>query len=413
MRLMPAVVPPPRPYNVSELFWPAIALPTITFALLYALAVPRGAVHPRPRRAPPARPAERPPGPHRDRRGRAHLLRRCSSLAGGQDIWAQQLDVSLSAVLWTFRVLVFVLPVVFGVFTYKFCRDLERHRHAARAAAAAEPPIGPNEPPSIDVSTGTGRRHRHRRHRPRRVGSTGCGAPGSGSSSCSCCAAPAPDASVCDAERRRPGFTGPDHRVGALAMDDRELAAPGAALARLVEQLGEQSALDGVAGAAPRTRRRGHRQRTRQGRAQRHVARATRCTRCSPTSRSASGPRRSLSTSSADGTRAGRPPAWSRGACSRRLPDRGHRRVRLVGRDGSEPARRLRARGGEHDRVALLRRVVGGAQARPPLARRRARTGGRDRGDGGRLPGRSPAAGAPGSASTTPRSGTRRPSGRR
>ena len=46
----------------------------------------------------------------------------------------------------------FVLPVVFGAFTYKVCRDLERHRHAARAAAAAEPPIGPNEPPSIDVS---------------------------------------------------------------------------------------------------------------------------------------------------------------------------------------------------------------------------------------------------------------------
>jgi hypothetical protein len=58
----------------------------------------------------------------------------------------------LSAVLWTFRVLVFVLPVVFGAFTYKFCRDLERHRHAARAAAAAEPPIGPNEPPTTEIS---------------------------------------------------------------------------------------------------------------------------------------------------------------------------------------------------------------------------------------------------------------------
>ena len=32
-------------------------------------------------------------------------------------------------------------------------------------------------------------------------------------------------------------------------MDDRELAAPGEALSRLVAQLGEQSALDGVAGA--------------------------------------------------------------------------------------------------------------------------------------------------------------------
>jgi hypothetical protein len=42
---------------------------------------------------------------------------------------------------------VFVLPVLFGAFTYKLCRDLERHRHAARAAAAAEPPIGPNVEP--------------------------------------------------------------------------------------------------------------------------------------------------------------------------------------------------------------------------------------------------------------------------
>jgi len=50
---------------------------------------------------------------------------------------------------------VFVLPVVFGAFTYKFCRDLERHRHAARVAAEAEPPIGPNEPPPAEVSPAT------------------------------------------------------------------------------------------------------------------------------------------------------------------------------------------------------------------------------------------------------------------
>ena len=53
--------------------------------------------------------------------------------------------MSLSSVLWTFRILVFVLPVLFGAFTYKLCRDLERHRHAARVAATAEAPIARND----------------------------------------------------------------------------------------------------------------------------------------------------------------------------------------------------------------------------------------------------------------------------
>jgi hypothetical protein len=37
--------------------------------------------------------------------------------------------------------------VVTGAFTYKLCRDLERHRHAARVAATAEPPVAANEQP--------------------------------------------------------------------------------------------------------------------------------------------------------------------------------------------------------------------------------------------------------------------------
>jgi hypothetical protein len=53
--------------------------------------------------------------------------------------------VSLSSVLWTFRILVFVLPVLFGAFTYKLCHDLERHRHAARVAESAEVPIARND----------------------------------------------------------------------------------------------------------------------------------------------------------------------------------------------------------------------------------------------------------------------------
>jgi hypothetical protein len=69
-------------------------------------------------------------------------------LAGGQDIWAQRLNVALSSVTWTFRILVFTLPLVAGLFTWKLCRDLHRGRHTAREEAAAVPPIGPRERPS-------------------------------------------------------------------------------------------------------------------------------------------------------------------------------------------------------------------------------------------------------------------------
>jgi hypothetical protein len=137
-------------YNVSEIFWPAIALPTFTFVMLYLWPfVEQRVTHDHAEHHVLERPSER---PMRSALGVVVLtFYAVLLLAGGQDIWAQQLDVSLSSVLWTFRVLVFVLPVIFGAFTYKLCRDLERHRHAARAAAAAEPPIGPNEEPVTEA----------------------------------------------------------------------------------------------------------------------------------------------------------------------------------------------------------------------------------------------------------------------
>ena len=48
---------------------------------------------------------------------------------------------------------VFVLPVLTGAFTYQLCRDLERHRHAARVAATAEPPVAANEEPIPEADT--------------------------------------------------------------------------------------------------------------------------------------------------------------------------------------------------------------------------------------------------------------------
>ena len=42
-------------------------------------------------------------------------------------------------------VVILLLLLLLGAFTWKLCRDLERHRHAARVAAMTEPPVAPNE----------------------------------------------------------------------------------------------------------------------------------------------------------------------------------------------------------------------------------------------------------------------------
>jgi hypothetical protein len=393
LRIMPPVYLHLGPYNVSELFWPAIALPTITFGLLFLWPfLEQRMTHDHREHHVLDRPSER---PVRTALGVVVLsFYAVLLLAGGQDIWAQQLDVSLSAVLWTFRVLVFVLPVVFGAFTYKFCRDLERHRHAARARPpptadrAEQAAVDRRLPTGAGTGTGTGSAPR--------VSST-VRRTGSGSSSCSCCAAPARWARA----RAAPtGFTGPDHGVGALRWTTENSLHPARWPAwSAAEANSRPSTAWRAVRASP-----GSSARTRQGRAS-----GTGWARGAPvltdlpigfwTSAF-------LSTCSADGTRAGRPPAcaW---ACSQRCD------VATGVSDWSdgwvEPARRLRA--AANTTALLSTRVVGGAQT-TAIARRRARTRGRVRSDGGRLPGRPPA-GAPGSASTTPRSGTRHPSGRR
>jgi ubiquinol-cytochrome c reductase cytochrome b subunit len=146
LRIMPPVYLHLGSYDVSEIFWPAIALPTITFALLYAWPfLERRFTGDRAEHHVLDRPSQR---PVRTALGVVVLtFYAVLLLAGGQDIWSQQLDVSLSSVLWTFRVAVFVLPVLTGALTYKVCRDLERHRHAARVAETAEPPVAPAEEP--------------------------------------------------------------------------------------------------------------------------------------------------------------------------------------------------------------------------------------------------------------------------
>jgi ubiquinol-cytochrome c reductase cytochrome b subunit len=120
-------------YTISEIFWPGVVLPTLTFGLLYlwpfieaAITKDRTEHHllDRPRQ----RPVRTPFG--------VAVLTFYIVLffAGSQDVIAQKLHVSIPPVTFTFRVLVFVLPVFTALVTRKLCRDL--------AAADAPPPSG-------------------------------------------------------------------------------------------------------------------------------------------------------------------------------------------------------------------------------------------------------------------------------
>jgi ubiquinol-cytochrome c reductase cytochrome b subunit len=169
LRLFPAWSFRIGPFTISELFWPAVLLPGLTFALLYAwpfLEQWRTKDY-----------AEH----HLLSRPRDSAARTAIGLgtftfyfvlflAGSQDVISQILHVDVVAVYWWLRILLVVLPPVIGFATYKFCRqlaegtreeairrtieDAERERHPipALAAASAPGPPGPSEPswPSAD-----------------------------------------------------------------------------------------------------------------------------------------------------------------------------------------------------------------------------------------------------------------------
>jgi len=150
LRIMPPAFLKIGPYSISEVFWPAVLLPGLTFAALYAWPFLEAWVT-RDHREHHLldRPSER---PVRTALGVAVLtFYIVLLLAGGNDIWADLFNVSIPSVVWTFRVLVIVLPILTGWFTWKVCHDLERARHAQEFEERADTPIGPNEPPEPSV----------------------------------------------------------------------------------------------------------------------------------------------------------------------------------------------------------------------------------------------------------------------
>ena len=125
--------------TIPEVFWPGVLLPAIIFGILYGW-------------------------PFLERRlthddAEHHLLDRPRDcpvrtgigvggitffgvllVAGGQDIVADRLGVSLTALTHSLQILVVVLPIVTGIVGWKWARDL-------RAASAMRPPAPPETPP--------------------------------------------------------------------------------------------------------------------------------------------------------------------------------------------------------------------------------------------------------------------------
>ncbi len=132
-------------YSIPEVFWPAIVLPGITFALLYAWPFLEARVtHDHAEHHLLDRPSDR---PVRTAIGAGVLtFFVVLTAAGGQDIIAAKLQLDIVPVTSTLRVLVFVLPLLVAAAAWKICRDLKAggfqgprgaHRTAGGALRAA------------------------------------------------------------------------------------------------------------------------------------------------------------------------------------------------------------------------------------------------------------------------------------
>ena len=114
-------------YGVPEVFWPSIALPTMTFALLYAWPfIEQRFTHDRAEHHLLDRPRDR---PMRTAIGVGVLtFYIVLFVAGAQDLIAQWFEVSILSVTRTLQVLVFALPLASALFTWRLCRDLKAIR---------------------------------------------------------------------------------------------------------------------------------------------------------------------------------------------------------------------------------------------------------------------------------------------
>ena len=111
-------------YPLSELFWPGVLLPGVTFGLLYLWPFMEARVTgDRAEHHLLDRPRDR---PARTAIGTGVLtFYVVLTVAGAQDIIAQKLGVSIPPVTWTLRVLLIALPLATAALASKVCHDLQ------------------------------------------------------------------------------------------------------------------------------------------------------------------------------------------------------------------------------------------------------------------------------------------------
>jgi ubiquinol-cytochrome c reductase cytochrome b subunit len=136
LRLMPGWEIRAFGFEIPNPFFPGVLLPGITFTLLYLWPFIEARVtgdH----------------GPHhlldrpRDRPMRTALgmatlaFYTVLTVAGGSDVLSTTFGFSVNVMFWTFRVLLFVVPVVVGFLTHRLCKELAARDRAVAAATPA------------------------------------------------------------------------------------------------------------------------------------------------------------------------------------------------------------------------------------------------------------------------------------
>ena len=123
LRIFPAWEPRIFGYTIANPFLPGVLLPGLTFLLLYLWPFLEARVtRDRAEHNLLDRPRER---PVRTAIGAAVLtFYGVLTLAGGQDVFAQKLNLTISAVTWGLRVLAIALPIGVALVTYRLCKDL-------------------------------------------------------------------------------------------------------------------------------------------------------------------------------------------------------------------------------------------------------------------------------------------------
>jgi ubiquinol-cytochrome c reductase cytochrome b subunit len=133
-------------YDIPELFWPAVAVPGVTFMLLYLWPFIEARVtHDHEDHHVLDNPSDR---PMRTAIGVGVLTFYIVLLiAGGDDIIADVFGLSIYIIVDVLRVLVIVLPIATALFTWKLCHDIKASGHVEVAEERTEPPIGPFQLP--------------------------------------------------------------------------------------------------------------------------------------------------------------------------------------------------------------------------------------------------------------------------